>query len=442
MFGDYGKELLRSGIIDAKAGYRESARRYLDRAVYISNDHDVLAEAWFWMNEVLDDASEKRKALENCLAHDLRHARARRALAILDGKIKADDVINPDKLPLAPEGLRAANAERFMCPKCGGRMRFAPDGQSLHCEYCSRNQRFSLAQPGSAHEKDFIIAMATARGHGKPLEQQVFHCEGCGCEFILPPSQISSTCVYCGSPHVVNWESEEKLLAPDGVLPHAFDQKHAIQLLIEWVHKNKIKPEKQVDLPRGVYLPLWTFDLGGEIDYVGERVAVDEIEFNSRQQKRIRVNDCYPVQINDLPIPASRKLSSVFLKLIPSFELKGIKPYDPRYLANWPAEVYDIPMAEASLDARSEGYSLYKRNLPNLLAPMDLISTSSAKLMVESFRLNLLPVWVMEIPFGDRQHLVLINGQNGTVESDLPAKSNKSKKSDSLMDFLSDLLSD
>ncbi len=74
MFGDYGKELLRSGIIDAKAGNRESARRYLDRAVYISQDHDVLAEAWFWMSEVLDEESEKRKALENCLAHDLRHA--------------------------------------------------------------------------------------------------------------------------------------------------------------------------------------------------------------------------------------------------------------------------------------------------------------------------------------------------------------------------------
>ena len=128
MFGDYGKELLRSGIIDAKAGYKESARRYLDRAVYISNDHDVLAEAWFWMSEVLDEASEKRKALENCLAHDLRHARARRSLAILDGKLKADEVINPDKLPLAPEGLRLASAERFMCPKCGGRMRFVPGG--------------------------------------------------------------------------------------------------------------------------------------------------------------------------------------------------------------------------------------------------------------------------------------------------------------------------
>jgi hypothetical protein len=440
MFGDYGKELLRSGIIDAKAGHRESARRYLDRSVYISQDHDVLAEAWFWMSEVLDDAAEKRKALENCLAHNLQHARARRSLAILDGKLKADEIINPDRLPLAPEGLRAANAERFMCPKCGGRMSFAPDGQSLLCEYCSRKQRFSTAQPGSAAEQDFIIAMATARGHGKPLDQQAFHCEGCSCEFILPPNQISSTCVYCGSPHVVNWESEEQLLAPDGIIPHMFDQKRAIKSLIEWVESNRIKPEKQVDLPRGVYLPLWTFDLGGGIDYVGETTTASDANFGNGEQQRIRVSDCYPVQINDLPIPASRKLSSVFLRLIPTFELRGIKPYDPRYLANWPAEVYDIPMAEASLDARGQGYARYKRDLPDRLLPVNLLSTSSAKLTIESFRLNLLPVWVTELPFGGRQHLVLINGQNGIVESDMSEKSNRSIKSGGLMEFLSDLL--
>ena len=207
--------------------------------------------------------------------------------------------------------------------------------------------------------------------------------------------------------------------------------------MIEWVESNKIKPEKQVDLPRGVYLPLWTFDLGGGIDYVGETIAAGEIEFNDRQQKKVRVSDCYPVQRNDLPIPASRKLSAVFLKLIHTFELKGIKPYDARYLANWPAEVYDIPMAEASLDARSQCYSYYKRDLPNLLTPVQLISTSSAKMTVESFRLNLLPVWVTEIPFGGRVHLLLINGQNGTVASDLPEKS---ERPSGLMEYLADLL--
>jgi len=438
MSSDYSRELLRSGIIDAKAGNRESARRYFDRAAYMSNDHEVLAETWYWMSQVVDDATEKRKALENCLAHDLRHARARRALAILDGKLKADAIIDPEHLPSAPASLHAADADRFMCPKCGGRMSFAPDGQSLMCEYCSRNQKFT-EQPGSANEKDFIIAMATARGHGKPLNQQVFHCEGCGSEFILPPNQISSTCVYCGSPHVVNWESEEQLLAPDGIIPHAFDQQRAARYLIEWVKSNKIKPEKQVDLPRGVYLPLWSFDLGGAIDYVGAAVDESNIQFKGSYPRTIRVRGSYPVQMNDMPIPASRKPSAVFLRLIPTFEMKAVKPYDPRYLANWPAEVYDIPMAEASLDARTRSFAHYKNDIPNILTITQLISTSSANMTVESFRLNLLPVWITELAFAGRQHLVLINGSNGIVASDLPGQS---EKSGGLFNFLSDLLND
>ena len=212
---DYSKELLRTGIIEAKSGNHDTARRYLDRAIYMSGSHDVLAEAWFWMGEVTADPVEKRKALENCLSLDLRHARARRVLAILDGKLNADEVINPDNLPAAPAGLRNADAQRFMCPKCGGRMSFAPDGSGLVCDYCTRNQVLGAGrQP--ADEKDFIVAMATARGHGKPLQEQVFHCNGCGAEFILPPKQISASCVYCDSPYVVSIEKTKTCSRPMG----------------------------------------------------------------------------------------------------------------------------------------------------------------------------------------------------------------------------------
>ena len=445
MFGDYGKDLLKTGIIEAKAGHKDVARRYLDRAVYMSRDHDVMAEAWYWLALVMDDAGEKRKAIENCLAHDLQHARARKMLAILDGKLKEDEIINPDQLPQAPEGLRAADADRFMCPKCGGRMAFAPDGQSLVCDYCTRHQAMGFS-PKPAEEKDFITAMATARGHGKPLNEQVFHCEGCGSEFLLPPAQISAKCIYCDSPHVVNWENTGDLLAPDGVLPHKFNQEQATKFLINWVEENKIQPEKKVDLPRGLYLPLWTFDIGGEIDYTGE-VYENEDDGNvitlvgSSRQRRVmkRVTDSYPVLVDDLPIPASRKLSAVFLELIPSFELTSVKPYDPRFLADWPAEVYDIPMAEASLDARGQAYAKYKEDLPYKLGSMRLVHSSSAKMAVESFKLVLLPVWMTELPFAGREHLVLINGQNGVVASDLPDK--KAKKG-GLMDWLGDLLDD
>lgn len=444
MFSDYGKELLRTGIIEAKAGNRESARRYLDRAAYMSSDHDVLAETWFWMSQVVENAEERRQALENCLVHDLQHARARRALAILDGKLKPDEIVDPDRLPPPPEGLRAADAQRFMCPKCGGRMSFSPDGQSLTCEYCSRYQRFA-AQPGSANEKDFLIAMATARGHGRPLNEQVFHCEGCGSEFILPPNRISTACVYCGSPHVLNWESEEQLLAPDGIIPHAFDQRHATKLMVAWVEGNRIKPERPVGRLRGLYLPLWTFDIGGGIDYTGEVYENDSelfIGYSSERNVR-RISDHFPVLLNDMKIPASRKSSAPFLRLIATFDMKSVRPYDPRYLADWPAEVYDVPLAEASLDARSLAYSHFKDNLPHELSSVKLVHTSSARLVVQSFKLVLLPVWMTEIPYAGREHLILINGQNGRVEGDMPDESvpaDPSKKTGGLMEWLGDLL--
>ncbi|MFN8387788.1 MAG: hypothetical protein U0X92_15405, partial [Anaerolineales bacterium] len=215
------------------------------------------------------------------------------------------------------------------------------------------------------------------------------------------------------------------------------DQQRAIKYLVEWVEKNKIQPEKKVDLPRGVYLPLWTFDLGGEIRYTGEVIENTDDIFGqgARETRMRRVSDSYPVLINDLPIPAARKLSGVFQQLIPTFELKAVKPYEAGYLANWPAEVYDIPMAEASLDARVQALARYKRELPAIIAPARLISTSSSNMMVESFRLTLLPVWMTELPFGGREHLVLINGWTGETRSDLPEK-----ESSGLMEWLGDLI--
>ncbi|MBK8619670.1 MAG: hypothetical protein IPN96_21810 [Anaerolineales bacterium] len=442
---DYSKDLLRTGIIEAKAGNKEAARRYFDRAIYMTGAHDVIAEAWFWMGEVTADPVEKRKALENCLSHDLRHSRARRALAILDGSLKPDEVINPDALPAAPGGQRQSDAQRFMCPKCGGRMSFAPDGgQNLVCDYCTRNQVVG-ANAQEANEKDFIIAMATARGHGKPLQEQVFHCNGCGAEFILPPKQISASCVYCDSPHVVSLEKTKDLLAPDGIIPHVFDQRRAVKLLIDWVEINGIKPEKQVDLPRGLYLPLWTFDVGGAIDYTYElyKSNDDDNGFGRfSKPEPIRITDQYPIMVNDLPLPASKKPSAVFLKLIDSFDMRSIKPYDARFLANWPAEIYDVPMADASLDARSQTYKRYQRDLPHLINNTNIVHMSSANLVIDSFKLNLLPVWMTELPFDGRSHLVLINGQNGVISSDVLGKVEKQEEEGGLFNFLSDLLGD
>jgi hypothetical protein len=438
MSRDYAESLLRSGIIEAKAGINETARRYLERAISTSGDPNVLAEAWYWLCKITDDPAEKRSALENCLSWDLQHARARRELAILDGKLDEQEIINPDALPVQPTDPQQASADRFMCPQCGAKMVFAPDGSGLICEHCTRKQ--NLEAGGDAEEQDFLIAMATARGHGAPVAMQVFHCEGCGAEFILPPDVISTTCAYCDSPHVVSLEESRELLQPEGVIPQAFDQKQAARLLVDWVESNGIKPSGNVDPPRGVYLPVWTFDVGGGIGYRGDKYESEE-GFRQRASRVVRVEGEHPVHVDDLPIPASRKIARHISRLLPTFDLNHTKPYDPRYLANWAAEVYDVPMADASLDARSQAYMRLKRNLPGDIASLFNLRTSSASLAIESFKLVLIPVWITEIPVNDKSALVLINGQNGIVQGDVPVQS-KSKGKSGLFDWLEDLFDD
>ena len=435
----YAESLLYSGIIEAKAGEKNAARRYLERAVSAGGSHEVLSEAWYWLSKVTDDPNEKRTALENCLSFDLRHARAHRELAILDGKLDEREIINPDALPISSTDPTRAIADRFMCPNCGAKMVFAPDGSGLICEHCTRNQ--SLASGGEAEEQDFLIAMATTRGHGKPVAMQVFHCQGCGAEFILPPDVISTTCAYCDSPHVISLEESRELLQPEGVIPQAFNQTQTTKLLVDWVEGKGTKPQGKVDLPRGVYLPIWTFDIGGGIGYRGDKYE-SEGGFRQGTSRVITIDGEYPIHVNDLPVPASRKIARHLFRLLPSFDLTATKPYDPRYLSNWAAEVYDVPMADASLDARSSAYARLKRKLPGEISSLYNLKTSSASLVVESFKLVLVPVWITEIPLADKKLLVLINGQNGVIQGDIPSQPSNPKSKNGLIDWLGDLLDD
>jgi predicted RNA-binding Zn-ribbon protein involved in translation (DUF1610 family) len=433
--GDYGRDLLRQGILEAKAGNREAACRYLDRALYMSGDHEVLAEAWYWMSQVSEDAALRRRSLENCLALDLQHARARRDLALLDGKLRPQDIIDPDAPGVKVMEGGTTEVGRFMCPRCGGRMTYSPDGGELVCEYCQSGQ--PLKGGGRRpQEEDFLLSMATKRGHTSPLREQVLRCKGCGAEFILPAAELAFSCAYCGSPHVVSVEKARDLIAPNGIVPHAFERSQAAELLAEWLESRKVRTDSKPAEPRGLYLPAWTFRLSGSVSYTGEVAAAEGLNLRGGRRTTRRVSDRLPV-MESITIAASRRPSAPFVRLLPTFDLGALRPYDPRFLSAWPAELYDISMADASLEARSRVYRRVRAELPSLANLLRVLSSSSADLAVESFQLDLLPVWAAELHLRNTSALLLINGQSGAVEG--PA-SEGSHGSGSVTKWLSDLI--
>jgi DNA-directed RNA polymerase subunit RPC12/RpoP len=407
---DFAIDLLRNGILAVKEGDARRARLSLERATGISDDPGLLADVWYWLSETSLDPAEKRRMLETALAHDLNHARARCSLAILDGKLKPADIVDPDHLsPIQTGSSQVTDSQRFTCPKCGGRMAYTPDGGNLVCDYCSRGQALGTRPPTS--EQDFLLAMATARGHREPTRMTTFKCQGCGADFILAPGLISSDCSYCGSAHVVALEGQRELVEPDAILPMAFQQSQAAAVLKKWAQKKHIQPDGPVQLPRGLYLPVWSFDIGGQVAWSGDK---------KKNKKVVHMSGEDVVSFNDLAVPASHPLSSLLEKMLADFDLINAPAYDARYLAGWPAEVYQVAMADASLEARQKASRLTEHRIKAKDGPLDNLKYSTAELFIESFKLTLVPAWVADYRLQSRSFRVLINGQNGQVQAEMP----------------------
>jgi len=417
---DSASDLLARGIGAAKAREKDEARFYLEWVLRTDSDRDQKIKAWLALSEISDDPAEKRDCLENILAHEPSNPLARRGLAILNGQLDPADIIDPNRpLPAGPPAPQPAQARRFVCPQCGGKLAFDPDGKTLTCSYCRKQQTLYQAIQGGAavEEQDFAVALATAKGHTHPVAMQAFECQACGVSFVLGPGVLSLSCPYCASAYVVRLTETRQLVAPHGIIPFGITQAQAAQNLAHWLKENA--PSAQAGSPLGLYLPAWTFDVGGEIQRRALRL---EREYGSVTWAPGAGG--YPIFYNDIVVPASHTLPVHLADELRHYQLEALVPYDPGYLADWPAEVHAISAADASLVARRQAWEIARTEAASRAdVEMSLtqdLSFSSAGMVIESFKLILLPMWISRTHRRDRAETAVINGQSGRVRGEAP----------------------
>ena len=126
-------ELLIRGTGAARDGDREQARFFLDWVLRDNPTLEQSATAWYWLSRIADDPAEQRRCLEQVLAMDPLHPEARRDLALLDGRLQPDEVIDPNR-PLASLTLTGqADPEHDQpdfCPRCDAGLRFSVQQQA------------------------------------------------------------------------------------------------------------------------------------------------------------------------------------------------------------------------------------------------------------------------------------------------------------------------
>lgn len=414
---DSVRDLLVRGIAAAKAKDEKEARFYLEWALRLDPSTEQTVEAYFWLSEVSTDPQEKRDYLEEVLVNQPNHYRARRSLAILDGRLDPEEIVDPNQLPSMKKDIkRPVQAQRFECPNCGGRLSYAPDGKSLVCEYCqAREQLTTSPENESPAERDFTIALATAQGHTKPVATRSFDCRACGAVYMLSPHSLSVTCPYCASVYVVEDTQTLELIPPEEMVPFTEKKEGVVKGMRGWLKQRKLPSGSNLVPPRGFYLPVWAFTISGVVPY---RYWDDEDD-KPRSGSRL-------FSYRDVLVLASSRIPDIFSDEVNHYQLEYLQAYDPAYLAAWPAETYQISLSDASLKARWETLERARASITREISrPVRELNLNSMDLLIETFKLLLLPVWVANYGYRGKTYLLIVNGQTGKVRGQMPASKSR-----------------
>ena len=485
---NHAAELLALGLAAARSGDKRDwsqAEHYLEWVTITDSDMDQQATAWYWLSRVTDDPARKAECLENTLSIQPSHPDARRDKAILEGRLNPAAMrANPggSTAPtLQSEQISALEGKRFPCPKCGAVARYEPSIGALKCQFCGAildatgqvvdGNRSIPGFGGEVNDQDWVAAIYTETGHAWVLPQQrLLQCQGCGAAVTFAPARVSARCTYCGSPYVVIdvTGANNDLREPDGVVPFTFDPHGALGYARWWLGEqarlvgvpNDLSTLATLQMPEPVYLPFWTFDIVGEVRWSGWVRADKDFEdietldtvaavggvaiglvvgnlgmaaqhaadsFANRQQNTsnlVHTDGAAGVIVTNALVPASHSLPDALTQRL-EYHTHYAVGYSPDMLVHWPAEIYSVSMADASLSARQKAVAESNRQV-ELETGVELdganrtITVDRTGLSVQSYKLLLLPVYATAYTYKERTFRLLVNGQTGQVVGDAP----------------------
>ncbi|MFQ3566309.1 MAG: hypothetical protein SNJ59_04860 [Aggregatilineales bacterium] len=402
------------------------AIRHFKRALEMQPD---FTDAHLWIAKLSDDERVQREHLGEILARDLGHIEALRMLMVLNGRLTPEQAerTRSDQQPeiRQADGPVKARTEVLLCPVCSGHLTIddQPAGKRVVCRFCGHQ---AASAPPAVTGAD-VLGMALLEQRAQSVRwhigQRMLHCTQCGADRTIPASQLSGLCPFCGSNQVITQDALQTIKQPDGLVPFELNEQNARAAIYEQLKMFNKRLQRLLDshrvvhkLVEGVYLPFWVFDALLEVSVTTfdrgtllyDRHALQHGLTGYQHYKT-------SASVSGLPVPGVTNPPARLLEALDDYDLSAAVPYQPHLLARYPAALYDIDFAQASLEARSKAAAKARadesRNIePNLKVHVTALVTQM------TFSLLLLPVWMATlVERNGNVRQALVNGQTGKV---------------------------
>jgi len=334
----------------------------------------------------------------------------------------------------APAGV----THRYPCPACGADLRFAPGGAGLICHHCGHEEAIERpAAPPAIREMDFRAALAKALPQAETEDIRTAHCDSCGADIAFEPGLHAQECPFCASP-VVTDTGAQRRIKPQALIPFALDEAAAQAAMARWLGRLWFAPSGLAQYARkgrrlaGIYVPFWTYDAATRSTYRGARGRtywVNRIGRGKGKDRKVKVQkiDWTPVSgrvarvFDDVLVLAATSLPRQHTDALAPWDLSGLVPYAPDFLAGFRAEGYTVPLDEGFTRAREVMDAVIARDVRLDIGGdrqrIDAIETESSGV---TFKHVLLPVWTAAYRYRGRAYRFVVNGQTGAVSGERP----------------------
>lgn len=337
----------------------------------------------------------------------------------------------------------------YFCPNCGAQLVFDIESQRLTCRSCGSsfsNEELDQISSASAEESQESITGQQAEDWkneqiafeessqqssddlaGGMMSVNVFRCPQCGGEVYSTENSINGFCSYCGA-HTSFESRIQKVQKPELIIPFQVTKDKCRESYKKKVSRsiftdNDYKNEKKMDKFRGIYIPYWFYDF----DTAGHFEASGKSSHRSGDyiiETMYGLSGDVAAQYKGNAHDASSEFDDELSESIAPYEVRGIKYFDPGFLAGYYADSPDVDEKVYRDDAFKFVNSNIAKKIQGQFTGCTVTDPNQAAASVMrngkmSVRSGLCPVWFASYRNKDRVAYAVINGQTGKAAVDL-----------------------
>lgn len=317
------------------------------------------------------------------------------------------------------------------CPSCGAAMVFDSNTQKMSCEQCGLSMAVQdyeqmyggFDRAGSVHEEEGI--------HYQPemINLKKYHCQSCGAELMADEYSSAVMCAFCGNPSLVS-ERLEGAYKPDRIIPFKIDKEQAKQAYRNWVKKGKLTPSElsknsTIDKISGLYVPFWLYDYKARSNMSANATRV-------RTKRRGNTEYIYTdhffvyrdveAEFSKVPADASQKMDDEDMDKMEPYDYGALQEFAMPYLSGYLSERFNYT-SEQMLSRVGKRINSYITDVArNTITGYGTVNVVNNQVCMTNTHCEyvLLPVWVLNCRYNNKEFKFMLNGQTGKIVADRP----------------------